>query len=565
MNCKVVNKSKEISILQPVIKEDAEKIVVSIDNSLIPDDCHHIDFCPDFLTSGIDENGYAIVPRGTKEGGTMLCNFTEKEDCEYISDSNYMPIFGFKTSEKTIFAVVTGMTFEYKIVVGVRNQQYYIFPRFFVSSKTKYEPISITYYMLPVGSDYNDMAALYRSIKNPVPLKERVKNNPELLYGAQSLELRIRMAWKPVPSPVKHQTPENEPEVIVGCTFARAKEILDRLKEKNVDKVEVCLVGVEIKGHDGRWPQLLPIEETIGGEEGMKDLCKYGQSLGYQMVVHTNSTEMYEISEDWDENDLIVTEDGDYSTDFIYWGGGQPFHLCPQRTVPYTERNLIEIQKAGFRGMHYIDVLSNFPPRNCYSKDHPMTAKESAETICQIAERTRELFGAFASEGGFDYLSDGLDYVLYTSYNLYGEQHPICDETIPFWQLVFHGSILYNPSTETVNFGVKDEKSHLKYIEYGGRPLGYFNSKYVTDNTEDEEGGCGNWMGQEDLLCETDEQLEKAVTVLSDMYEEYQKLWKLQFETMVRHEKCADGIYQVTYSDGTVITVDYNQNTYTVK
>lgn len=565
MNCKVVNKSKEISILQPVIKEDAEKIVVSIDNSLIPDDCHHIDFCPDFLTSGIDENGYAIVPRGTKEGGTMLCNFTEKEDCEYISDSNYMPIFGFKTSEKTIFAVVTGMTFEYKIVVGVRNQQYYIFPRFFVSNKTNYEPIEITYYKLPVGSDYNDMATLYRSMKNPILLKERVKNNPELLYGAQSLELRIRMAWKPVPSPVKHQTPENEPEVVVGCTFGRAKEILNRLKAKNVDKVEVCLVGVEVKGHDGRWPQLLPIEETIGGEAEMKDLCQYGQSLGYQMVVHTNSTEMYEISEDWDENDLIVTEDGEYSTDLIYWGGGQPFHLCPQRTVPYTERNLIEIQKAGFRGLHYIDVLSNFPPRNCYSKDHPMTAKQSAEIICQIAERTRELFGGFASEGGFDYLSDGLDYVLYTSYNLYGEQHPICDETIPFWQLVFHGSILYNPSTETVNFGVKDEKSHLKYIEYGGRPLGYFNSKYVTDNTEEEEGGCGNWMGQEDLLCETDEQLEKAVTVLSDMYEEYQKLWKLQFELMVGHEKISDGVYKVTYSDGTIITIDYNQNTYTVK
>lgn len=559
MNCRVVHKDGKITSLNAVITESENKITAFIPKEDIPADCEHLDFLYDYLVSGVDSEGYSIVPRGTKEGGTMLCRFTERENCEYIADSNYMPIFGFKTSEETIFAVVSGMTYEYRAVAGVKDNEFYLYPRFFVDAKTNYEDIQVDYYKLGKGSDYNDMAALYREMKKPVPLSERIKSNPELDYAMKSPEIRVRMAWKPVPSPVKCQTEENEPPVVVGCTISRLKDIIDGLNKRGVKKCEICLVGVETKGHDGRWPQLLPIEDTIGGQAQLEEICAYGQSLGYQMVVHTNATEMYQISADWDESDLIVTHDGDYSKDEILWGGGQPFHICPERTVKYNDRNLADVKKMGFRGLHYIDVFTNFPPRNCYSPDHPVTARQSAEIICGIGEKTREMFGGFACEGGFDFASDVLDYVLYTSYNLYGEQHPVCDETVPFWHLVFHGSILYNPSTETVNYCVKDEKSHLKYIEYGGRPLGYFNSKYV------DEGGCGNWMGEEDLLCATDEQLEDSLDRLKKVYEEYNGLYDLQLETMLRHDKIAEGVYVVTYSNGAKITVDYNNLTYKVE
>ena len=552
--CKI-NGKEEISAK---IRQNGNKIIATIKKEALPPHECYLDFCPEFLVSGKDSEGYSFAPRGTKEGGTVLTYFKDREDCEYISDSNQMPIFGFKTTENSIFAVVTGMTYEYKIVVSVKSGTYYIFPRFFLNGKNLYEDIEVQYYQLPGGSDYNDMAALYRSIKNPVPLKARAEKSPEIEYAADSIELRIRLSWKPVPAPVLHQTPENEPEVIVGCTTERAKELLDAMKEAGIDKAEVCLVGVEIKGHDGRWPQLLPIEETIGGEKGLVDLRKHGQALGYQMTVHTNSTDMYEIAECWDENALAVESDGSYNMDPIPWGGGLPYHICPKCMPRFTNPHLDIISGFGFRGVHYIDVLSNFPPSSCYSEIHPSTPRESGEVICSLADRTRELFGGFASEGCFDFMSDHLDYVLYTSYNLCGEQHPIFDEPIPFWQLVFHGSILYNPSTETVNYSIKDRKTQLRFIEYGGRPIGYINSKYVG------EGSCGNWMGEIDLLCSTDEQLAASVKELKKMYDEYKHLRHLAYELMLKHEKLSEGVYSVTYSDNTVITVDYNKNTYTV-
>jgi len=200
-----------------------------------------------------------------------------------------------------------------------------------------------------------------------------------------------------------------------------------------------------------------------------------------------------------------------------------------------------------------------FAPRACHSPAHPLTPPESASVYRSIAEKTRALFGGFASEGGFDFAADVLDYVLYTSNNLYSVERELCDETILFWQLVYHGSILYNPSTETVNYCMKDERSHLKFLEYGGRPLGYFNSKYV------DEGGYGNWMGEEDMLCGTDEQLADALDRFRDVYEEYAALSHLQYELMVRHEKKADGVYVTAYSDGTTVTVDYHALTFRVE
>ena len=85
------------------------------------------------------------------------------------------------------------------------------------------------------------------------------------------------------------------------------------------------------------------------------------------------------------------------------------------------------------------------------------------------------------------------------------------------------------------------------------------------DEDYEENGGCGNWMGTTALLCATEEDLSASLDHLKAMYDEYKALSHLQLESMLRHDKLADGVYQVTYSDGTLVTVDYNSETYTVK
>ena len=45
----------------------------------------------------------------------------------------------------------------------------------------------------------------------------------------------------------------------------------------------------------------------------------------------------------------------------------------------------------------------------------------------------------------------------------------------------------------------------------------------------------------------------------------YRELAYLQYEFMEEHKEIAPNVFAVTYSDGSIVTVDYNQKTYTLK
>ena len=59
--------------------------------------------------------------------------------------------------------------------------------------------------------------------------------------------------------------------------------------------------------------------------------------------------------------------------------------------------------------------------------------------------------------------------------------------------------------------------------------------------------------------------MDASVDALKAAYDEYERLKWLQYEFMENHEKLGEGVYRVTYSDGTRITVDYNREDYTVE
>lgn len=157
-----------------------------------------------------------------------------------------------------------------------------------------------------------------------------------------------------------------------------------------------------------------------------------------------------------------------------------------------------------------------------------------------------------------DFMNEYLDAALYVGVQskLTHEHNPLFDEGIPFWQLVYHGIVLSNPTSQTVNYPIKEEAQHLKFLEYGGRPVMYYYSKFGADR---------NWMGDLDLHCATDEDIEKSVDAIKVAYDEYEELKHLQYEFMDNHEKLGDGIYRTTFSDGTKITVDYNNDSYKIE
>lgn len=526
-----------------------------------------IDFAPDFFTAATGDEGYFVLPQSRNEEDSMLVLFRDREEGTlYEGDNPCLPIFGARHPEKNFLAVVTGMPYAFHLVAGVLGGVYFCYPRFTVAREKIYEPISVEYHILPYEeTDYNAIAREYRKylLDNNLCTPIAKRENEVLKYAKESLYVRVRQAWKPVPSPVAHQSRENEPPLHVACDFDRVAALMDAFAARGIDKAEFCLVGWNIKGHDGRWPETFPVEPSLGGEEKLRALIAHAKELGYQITCHTNSNSAYDIADGFTPDWLRRDADGNTTDSHFLWAGGLENELCPKVAWEQAQKILPRVAQLGFHGLHYVDVIGLLAPKECYSAAHPLTKGETAQYYARIARLSRDLFGGFSSEGARGHLAGETDFGLYISYFPFKEpekRHPLADELIPLWQLVYHGIVLSNPYTDTVNAPVKGRENVLKLYERGGRPALYYYSKFVTEN----EGALNNWMGDSDFICDTDEDLALSADRAATLYREYKEMAYLQSLFMEKHEKLVEGVYAVTYSDGSVVTVDYNAGTVTL-
>jgi hypothetical protein len=220
--------------------------------------------------------------------------------------------------------------------------------------------------------------------------------------------------------------------------------------------------------------------------------------------------------------------------------GGWMYYVCTKRAWDLFIKNQLDQTRAlGYKGILYIDVLSARQPDPCFDKNHPANRKEQAEYHNKTLAYAKQLFGGSASECGFDHCIQNLDYVNYLGRDmLYGEgvekdkkgnlkvYNKMIDRVAPFWEIVYHGITLSNPDKFTQGFLPKGSTARLRLIEFGGRPIFYS----VSD---------------------------KNMNDLKASYDQFMKLRHLQLEEIMTHKKLADGVFLITYSDGSRILVNY--------
>lgn len=524
----------------------------------LPKEIEQLELCFDEFDAEVGEDGYYVIA-DVEKTGSQLCYFTKKSKGVHVHRQNLMPIFGVKKKDSCFLAIAEGMKNELSVKVTLDEKGYHISAVYDLEGDGAYEDLTMKMIFLEASAGYSEMAVFYRNYLlkegKVKPISERIKENPYLAYAVEAPEIRIRMGWKPAPSKVLEQTPENEPEMITACTFERVADLIRELKKQGVDKAEICLVGWNISGHDGRYPQMFPVEERLGGENELRKLIGYAKKNGYQIVCHTNSTDAYSIANTFSEDIVRKNQDGSLCANAYVWSGGRAYDVCSAKAYEIAKEELPKVADLGFEGLHYIDVMSVEPLKKCYDPNHKVNRKDTEENYRKIGHLSKKLFGGFASEGANDFAADYLDYAFYVT--LQENTHEFFDEEIPWWQLVYHGIVLSNPSTTTVNYVVKSKESHLKLVEYGARPSFYFYSKFMSGGTLDD------WLGREDMLCDNEEQLVYSVSGIKKAYEEYQESKRLQLLFMNKHEKIREGVYRITYSDGTEIECDYHHKNIT--
>lgn len=558
MNIRIV-KDGNFKIIQPTIEKTGNKTVVSIAKDAVGA-ADYVDFLYDYFTANVGDEGYFVLPFDCQKG-VCVTYFNQKDDTEYSSLFSHISCYGYKKEIGGIFGLVTGCKEYYTVVAGVKEGSYYAYPRFLLDGFEPREDITVEYYELENG-DYSEMARLYRKIQleryGCIPLEERVKKDKRLLRAADGIAVRVRQGWKPAPSKQENQTLETEPPMHVACDFEKTEKLLDEFNNQGIKSAEICLVGWNRMGHDGRYPQIFPVEPQLGGEEGLKALIKKAKSLGYNIVGHDNASDAYTVSEQWDEEYLLKNKDNSfYGMDV--WSSGRAYKICPKRYFElFSDEHFDKMSELGFEGIHYMDVITILTLLECHDKNHPLTRKQSAEWYKKLMLKARDVFGGFSSESGYDFAASALDYAMYTSFVLSGKDMPeICDEPIPFWQIVYHGIILYNPGTYTLNYAAKGSENRLKFFEYGGRPLVCVYANFAVGEGKD-------WMGREDIRCDTENEMKDSVSKIKLMANDYEWLKEVRYAFIESHNKISEGVYEIAYSNGIKITVDYNDKKVTM-
>ena len=535
---------KNISIAEP-----EEKLI--IEKNSIPDNIKYLDVFPDYLTAYTGDEGFMLIPSVEGSHHSALTFFRPRENCEEIFPESSMPIYACRRGNHTILAIVTGMKFDYSLVIGVCDGKYYLYPRFILDETELYEDIEIRFIHFHGDIRYPELAQTYRKFQldsgNCRTLREKAAGRSALKEYADTIECRIRLAWKPVPSIVDDQIiGVNEPEVHAELTLKDVDDIISEFHKQGIDKVNFCLVGWNAGGHDGRFPDLFPVEPQCGTLEELKELVTRTRNLGYMISVHTNLIEGYSIGKRFKHDYVLRRKDGSDHRGGN-WGGGKSYLLCPEMACRYyIDQDMADLKALGFYGEHYFDVFSIYPPYPCYHPQHKLNRREVAQWRCKMLKKAQEAIGCVGSEGSWDFAVDALDYVLYAAF-FFKEpnEHPMCDEYIPFWNIVYHGLVLYNCFAASVNANIKNDYV-LKVMNYawGGRPLNYVNSRFIV--------GENPW-GNEDLRYFPREQFRKDVAAIRKDYDFYQSIKDLQYEFIEDYEILPGGALKTTYSNGAIM------------
>ena len=344
------------------------------------------------------------------------------------------------------------------------------------------EPHDIHFKAFAAGESYNEMAKWYRGV-----LKHRgqFKSYAQKIAEYPEAEKLVgTVVWKhnvystetsPKPHSYSLYIPRPDGNQYEGLPNDwTAKEVFDTAKATGFDRVCVYNTGWNRFGYDSGYPTRLPPNPERGTPEQFTAMAKYARSLsnGYIYSVHDNYIDVYRNSPEDIWPDVIRTIDGGYLRGGI-WRGGRARVLCTKQALKFAQRDMPQMVEMLGRGSIYIDVYGCSGLNRCFHPDHPMSRHDDVLERRKLFKYIVSQFGSMATEGGpADFVADIASMGAFAGYAVSahgsGNEPPI---PVPFWQLVFHDSILSYSSEAAYG---PSGKEYITYsFLYGMLPTGF--------------------------------------------------------------------------------------------
>lgn len=400
--------------------------------------------------------------------------------------------------------------------------------------------------------DYNDLCKIYR---NYVIEKGRFKSLAEKAVKTPSIDQLIGSAFlhKGIKTQVMTNSDfydaENPDKNNHLTPFSVRTEEIKKFYELGVEKLYLHLDGWAEPGYDNQHPDYLPACEKAGGWKAMKELSDTMHECGYLFGIHDQYRDYYYAAKTFDENFATRLADGTIPS-HARWAGGPQTYLCATQAPFYVKRNFTEIMDNGIKlDCAYLDVFTCNEGDECSHPWHKMTRRECYEYRNTCFEYLLSKGILPSSEEVNDWAIPSLVFCHYAPYDFMLDRpgSPKKGIPVPLFNLVYHDCLIEPWMMDKVS----EEEDYMLYaVLNGGAPYLVRDGAY--QNTD------GSFAGGVEITIE--DQI-KRCKVVSDLHEKVAKC------EMVRHEM-VDGnpeVQRTTFADRTVVTVDFQAQTYQIR
>ena len=528
-----------------------------------------------FLGSTNDaDEGYYVYPNGCGElyrfGDEKFREFASKtytislysDPLKNLSQRIYsgnsgdfdkmLPVFGVKLGDNAFSAYAEAGDFDSSIVLspsGVKvnsNRIYFAF-KYRYSYEVEGSDIDIS-----GGGSYFPLAVLFdeEMISGNRTIRYSFLEGEDADYSAMADRVRENLTKKEV---LTKKEPSDEPKMYldmmmglvekkflfkffnVTTTFDEAEMMLDELLENNVKNMEIGLKGWSKKGFfsgNGDYPAA----RKLGGTNGLESLAQYAENNGIPLRVYSDFIDLTKGYDDF----KVLNDTAKDPNKFAYTEGKGKYMLLSPKTMYKTHQKLVEyLSDAGVSGIVY-DGFGDFIYNDF--NDYKTTREENFSIWKENMDLAKTVLGSSAVSGGNAYVLGNADVI----YGVGAETYmlPISERTIPFYQMVVHGSVDYTwiPG----NLFYDQNRQLLKMIEYGYSP--YYELTYRNPNV------LGNTHYP--LFTSSFNVWNDNLVEVYDIYrDDLNGIWN---KYMIKHEEILEGLFATTYEDGTVVYVNYN-------
>lgn len=565
---------------------DGKRLRVSIpgDKVQYPEAMHiqTLSLLPFFGASGTEDEGYSLVPDGS--GSLIHFNNNKLYAAPYRTalygpdaalrqlgqmqqeETARLPVFGMKYKDRGFLAVieegdavaaveadVSGRLNEYNTVfssytlgsleeVTLTNGWRSSTVKQFQSSVFSGD-ITVAYSFLDEQeASYSGMAGRYRDYLSEHKHLTQLEENAEvpfyleLIGGIPKKKFFLGIpytAYEPLTS------------------FKEARTILEQMQEQGIGGIKLRYTGWFNGGISHNYPKSVSVDKKLGGAKGLKALQSYAQEQGIGLYPDAAFLQSFPEAKGLKKSlasRLITGKPAQvypYNISLLKQDMKQPsgYVVSPRALPAAVDGFLADYAGLGLNGLSLRDFGAGL---NSDFTDGKVVDRQQAESI--ITEQLERMSGSVPElmlEGGNAYAAPFARHIVAAPMQSSGFN--ITDESIPFFQMVYHGYLQYAGTPWNMADDQDAALSLLKALETGSVP--YYTWFYADPSAIKMTGF--------DQLYSAD--YRSWIDQAAGQYQELSRvLGKVHAQPITEHMKLAPGVYQTVFEAGTAIVVNYN-------